>query len=89
MKVELVKERRIIPNKLDCLKCGVCCFLNHSFGKSFKGITVGEDGWCIYYDNEKKCTIHDKRPTVCRKYVSGGKECLLCRKRYLDKMEKE
>ncbi len=64
-------------NTLDCLSCGVCCYFPNEIGKSFKGITVGEDGWCIYYDKEKKCTIHDKKPLVCIEFVAGSPHCLL------------
>ena len=32
-----------------------------------------EDGSCIYLDN-KKCSIHDKRPKVCRPFFCTSKE---------------
>jgi len=88
MKVELVKGAR--KNKLDCLNCGVCCYFPELRGKNpINSIIVGEDGWCIYYDKEEKCTIYDKRPICCRQYISGGSDCIKKRERYLHKIEKE
>lgn len=92
MKVELVKERKrnTTPNKLDCLSCGVCCYFPRFVGVTFnKKITIGEDGWCIHYDKEKKCTVHKHKPIGCKKYVSGGKDCIEKRELYLGKVEKE
>ena len=81
-------ERSIKPNKLDCLKCGVCCYFPYANKKIIakliaRGIVVGEDGWCIYYDKIKKCTIHNKRPFVCENYIAGSPNCLRMRKERL------
>jgi len=76
-------------NKLDCLNCGVCCFIPYLSGTKFKGIEIGKDGWCVHYDKEEKCTIYSKRPMICRKYVSGSPNCIELRKCYLNKIEKE
>ena len=72
-------------NKPDCLTCGVCCYFPHFSGKKFVDIEVGKDGWCTHYDEEKKCTIHNKKPDMCRKYASGTPNCLALRKCYLNK----
>jgi len=34
---------------------------------------------CIFYDVEKKCTIHDRRPDVCRDFPIAveNKQCIL------------
>ena len=85
MRVELAKIGMGDSNKLDCLSCGVCCYMPHEIGKSFNGIIIGKDGWCIYCDKDKKCTIYGKRPLVCRKMVSGGQDCLAHRRLYLPK----
>lgn len=29
-------------------------------------LTRGEDGFCIFFDHEKQCTIHDVKPYMCR-----------------------
>lgn len=59
-----------------CMGCGRCCFLGlHRKNTNYKGIEIGDDGWCIHYDPEKKCTIHKKRPKVCRNYKIGSDKC--------------
>ncbi|MFO8089057.1 MAG: YkgJ family cysteine cluster protein [Desulfatiglandaceae bacterium] len=32
-------------------------------GKTY--IKSGPDGWCIFFDSEKKCTIHPAKPARC------------------------
>lgn len=29
-------------------------------------LTCGEDGFCIFFDKEKQCTIHQVKPYMCR-----------------------
>ena len=61
----------------DCLSCGGCCFFEiQSAGKKHKGIEVGEDGWCKFYDEELKCTIHDEKPKICVDFEIGCIECI-------------
>ena len=61
----------------DCLTCGACCFFGKRFtGKSWKRIEVGEDGWCIHYNNEKKCMIHEDKPQVCKDFEIGCPQCI-------------
>ena len=61
----------------DCKNCGICCFFGKRYiGKEWEGIKVGEDGWCVYYDPKKKCTIHEERPEVCREFKTGCPECI-------------
>ena len=67
--------------KLDCLKCGVCCFFGEkNANKKIGGencIIVGTDGWCVHHDVEThKCKIYEKRPDNCRNFEKGGKDCL-------------
>jgi Fe-S-cluster containining protein len=36
-----------------------------------------EDGWCIAVDRKTmRCTIYERRPTVCRDYEAGASECI-------------
>lgn len=62
-----------------CVKnCGACCYLNPVARPSleyfltpeemaFYLTLVGEDGWCIHYDQSKReCTIYADRPFFCR-----------------------
>jgi len=85
MKVELVKDGMMKSNnKLDCLSCGVCCYFPDFVGKKpFRGVEIGEDGWCVHYDKDKKCTKYNKRPIQCVNLVSGGEDCLMLREKYL------
>ena len=63
--------------KEDCLSCGACCFFGkYNAGKKWEGLEVGENGWCIHHDKEKKCTIHEERPQVCRDFDIGCEECV-------------
>jgi Fe-S-cluster containining protein len=60
-----------------CKNCGVCCFFGKATaGKKWLGIEIGDDGWCKFYDPEKKCTIHDKKPQVCKDFKPGCPECI-------------
>jgi len=37
-----------------------------------------DDGWCAALDrNTMKCTIYEKRPTICRDFEMGGDECIV------------
>lgn len=62
-----------------CLeKCGACCNLTPSDRPELESYLtpedlelylslVGEDGWCINYDQEtRKCNIYEERPRFCR-----------------------
>jgi uncharacterized protein len=43
-----------------------------------------EDGWCIAVDRETmRCTIYERRPTVCRDYETGASECIIERRQLL------
>ena len=66
----------IIPTKEDCVECGACCFFGKPSAGTWGEIIVGEDGWCIHYDPEKKCTIHDDKPQVCIEFETGCDECV-------------
>lgn len=36
-----------------------------------------DDGWCAGLDrNTMRCTIYDRRPTICRDFELGGSDCL-------------
>ena len=72
----------MIVTKEDCLKCGgLCCFFGvAAASKTWKGIEVGKDGWCRFYDKELKCTIHDDKPQVCKDFEIGCPECVAHRK---------
>jgi len=97
MKVELVTDKKKKPKnkKPNCLECGVCCYMPSMVGKTYKGITIDENGWCVYYDKDKKCTIYSNRPDFCRpvegkKNLEAGDEtCLFIRSLYPDKIKKE
>jgi Fe-S-cluster containining protein len=42
----------------------------------------GDDGWCLAVDRTTmRCTIHPRRPTVCREYPEGGDDCRVERQR--------
>lgn len=61
-----------------CANCGKCCFLGlYRKNTNYKGIEIGDDGWCVHYDPEKKCTRYKNRPRVCRAYKSGSDKCLM------------
>ncbi|MEO0884960.1 MAG: YkgJ family cysteine cluster protein [Cyanobacteria bacterium J06648_10] len=62
-----------------CVKnCGACCQLDPADRPDLSDYLsteqlalymslVGEDGWCIHYDQAKReCTIYDERPDFCR-----------------------
>jgi Fe-S-cluster containining protein len=36
---------------------------------------------CIFLDRNKRCTIYATRPTMCRRFISGHKECQEARER--------
>ncbi|MEL6250121.1 MAG: YkgJ family cysteine cluster protein [Cyanobacteria bacterium J06648_16] len=59
-------------------QCGACCqldpterpeladYLNPEQLSQYLSM-VGEDGWCIHYDQTQRlCTIYDQRPSFCR-----------------------
>ncbi|MEM9213576.1 MAG: YkgJ family cysteine cluster protein [Cyanobacteria bacterium P01_F01_bin.150] len=62
-------------------KCGACCHLDPADRPDLDEYLspedlslylsmVGEDGWCIYFDHNRRCcTIYDKRPSFCRVHV--------------------
>jgi len=36
-----------------------------------------DDGWCAALDrNTMRCTIYERRPTICREYQVGESECV-------------
>jgi uncharacterized protein len=36
-----------------------------------------EDGWCAALDRKTlRCTIYERRPTICRDFETGESECL-------------
>ncbi len=36
-----------------------------------------EDGWCAALDRETfRCTIYDKRPSICRDFQMGSHDCI-------------
>ena len=36
-----------------------------------------DDGWCAALDrNTMRCTIYERRPTICRDYEAGESDCL-------------
>lgn len=37
-------------------------------GTEFRRIIRGEDGFCIFLDNNSRCSIYDSRPFECRAY---------------------
>lgn len=62
-----------------CVKlCGACCHLDPADRPDLEDYLtpealaeylslVGEDGWCINYDPERReCRIYDQRPQFCR-----------------------
>jgi uncharacterized protein len=62
-----------------CIKqCGACCNLDPADRPEIDEYLtpeelevymsmVGEDGWCINYDQEsRECSIYEKRPRFCR-----------------------
>lgn len=66
-------------NHWHCIaNCGACCNLEPCARPDLEQYLtqeeltlylrmVGEDGWCINYDQEqRKCTIYDDRPRFCR-----------------------
>jgi len=64
----------------DCLKCGLCCFFGvFAAGAEYRGIICGEDGWCIYYDQKQKCTIHEEKPQICKDFKIGYPDCMIHR----------
>ncbi|MGA1822635.1 MAG: YkgJ family cysteine cluster protein [Thermoplasmatota archaeon] len=57
----------------ECIHCGSCC--GNVFSRSWIDVIlvdfVGEpvNGYCPHYDHiRKRCSIHVKRPNVCRGY---------------------
>lgn len=58
--------------------CGACCYLNPNERPPLEEMLtseeietylsiVGEDGWCIHYDEEtRRCNIYETRPSFCR-----------------------
>lgn len=74
---------------LNCFECGVCCFFRkQNAGKKIGGIEVGEDGWCVFYQ-ENKCSIYEERPQMCRDFQKGGKSCLGRRKQLYGKIRRD
>mmetsp|Transcript_33172 Transcript_33172/g.43704 ORF Transcript_33172/g.43704 Transcript_33172/m.43704 type:complete len:203 (+) Transcript_33172:48-656(+) len=69
-----------IVNKWACIEgCGACCKLDlagrpHTLtvfeeeeDKSTYMSLIGEDGWCIHFNHEKRgCQIYENRPWFCR-----------------------
>lgn len=41
------------------------------------GLKMMDNGWCFYHDDDKGCTIYEKRPVMCRvascRFVREGK----------------
>lgn len=47
-----------------------------------------EDGWCAALDrNTLRCTIYERRPTICRDFAVGESECLEERLQLLPKTQ--
>lgn len=43
-----------------------------------------EDGWCAALDrNTLRCTIYERRPTICRDYQMGESDCIEERSRHI------
>ena len=55
--------------KFPCVGCGGCC---SSIGEVPKedldsyGLTAKEDGSCIHLTEDRKCSIYDSRPEICK-----------------------
>ena len=65
----------------DCFECGMCCYFPNQAGSEIaENLIVGDDDWCIHYDDEKKCTIHKTRPQICRDFKFGVENCLYVRR---------
>lgn len=64
--------------KFDCLRCGMCCFFGEkNGGRAMGGIIVGINGWCVYHNlNNHKCRIYKNRPSNCRNFINGGRDCI-------------
>lgn len=59
-----------------CASCGKCCFLGlHRKNTNYKGIEIGEDGWFIHYDPDKKCTKYEARLQVCKDFKFDSDKC--------------
>lgn len=42
------------------------------------------DGWCVALDRKTmRCTIYERRPTICRDFPEGDADCLEERQRHL------
>lgn len=71
---------RVVP----CNGCNLCCRNDAIFLKQSLGDNLDEYDWeyyqnkpilkhqangdCIYLDRQRGCTIHDRRPYVCREF---------------------
>ncbi len=43
-----------------------------------------DDGWCAALDRATmKCTIYERRPTICRDYLMGDDDCVEQRSRHV------
>ncbi len=65
--------RPITPDtRFACTMCGKCCFFTkdaiEKFGATKFGWKLQEDGSCQYLTADKKCSIYEKRPLICRLY---------------------
>lgn len=85
-----------------CSKCdAVCCRLTvvlqpedripeHLTATTATGQRVmarDEEGWCVAVDaSNHRCTIHDTRPDVCRRFVEAGPYCRAVRSDYKDRL---
>ena len=65
----------------DCANCGMCCYFPTCAGDTITdNLIIGDDDWCIHYDDEKKCTIHENKPQKCIDFKFGTENCLYVRK---------
>lgn len=87
--LKVILDCKIIDmeTELNCLQCGMCCFLGkRNAGKKHCGIETDENGWCVFY-KENKCSIYENRPQICKDVQVGGEFCLRMR-RLLNKKER-
>ena len=71
------------PLRFICTQCGSCC---HKAGRipNFPEPTTPE-GVCVHLTSDNKCSIYDKRPTICRVdklYETMGRAMHMTRKQF-------
>jgi Fe-S-cluster containining protein len=72
------QEQRPPERSVDCGSCRACCYLavyltpfdEGEYETEADGLILKKrvDGGCVYLDDEKGCSIYERRPVACRSF---------------------